>query len=203
MAPAARPHFPASLESRDELRVDLPRRGEVPVARFAVRFNSSPKPLAAGFQQGWASRPQVSCDGEAMFPEIAVLSLFQKEGWDGVWVDVPRRRYFSRMPSLSKGVTLEGHVAQMVSRVAAAGEGTGAACWELVLWHGRSLFFACVRDAESLAGGGPGLRRSETAWLEAGLRSGLAPQQFVLVEWDYRRVVVGRRKPARGQRPTP
>ncbi len=204
MAPAARPHFPASLEYRDELRVQVPRRGEVPLARFSVRFNASPKPLAAGFQQAWASRPQVSCDGQAMFPEIAVLSLFQKQGWDGVWADVPRRRYFNRMPSLSKGATLDAHVAQQLSRISAAGEGTGAACWELIIWHGHSLFFAAVRDAPALAAGGAPLRKAEMAWLEAGLRAGLVPQQFVLVEWDYRRVVVGRRKQpgSRGQGPS-
>jgi hypothetical protein len=200
VAPETRLHFPASLEYRDEARVELPRRGEVPVARFTVRFNASPKPVATGFQQAWAAKPQVSCDGQAMFPEIAVLTLFQKEGWDGAWADVARRRYFSRMPTLSKGLTLDTHVSQLVARIASAGEGTGAACWELIVWHGRSVFFAAVRDGASLAQGGPLLRKSETAWLEAGLRSGLAPQQFVLVEWDYRRVVVGRKRsgPAAG-----
>ncbi len=201
MAPETRPHLPASLEYRDEARVELPRRGEVPVARFAVRFNASPKPVGTGFQQAWAAKPQVSCDGQAMFPEIAVLTLFQKEGWDGAWADVARRRYFNRMPTLSKGVTLDAYVAQLLARVASAGEGTGAACWELILWHGRSLFFAAVRDSATLAQGGPLLRKAETAWMEAGLRSGLAPQQFVLVEWDYRRVVVGKKRPPTGAGP--
>jgi hypothetical protein len=197
----ASPHLPASLEYRDEARVELPRRGEVPIARFAVQFNASPKPVATGFQQAWASKPQVSCDGQAMFAEIAVLSLFQKEGWDGVWVDAQRRRYFSRMPTLSKGVTLDAYVAQLLARVASAGGGTGAACWELILWHGRSVFFAAVRDASSLAEGGPLLRKGEVAWLESALRSGLAPQQFVVVEWSYRRVVVERRRPKAGGGP--
>jgi len=192
----AKPHFPASLVSLEEARVELPRRGDVPIARFRVEFNASPKPVALGFQQAWASKPQVSCDGQALFPEIAVLTLFQKEGWDGVWVDLPRRKYFTRMPTLSKGITLDIYVAQLLTRTAgAAGSGGKASCWELVLWHGRSVFFASIREATA---GEPaaGLRKAELDWLEAGLRSGLAPGQFIIVEWGYRKVVVGRKRAA-------
>jgi hypothetical protein len=199
----AKPHFPPSLVSLEEVRVELPRRGDVPIARFRVEFNSSPKPVALGFQQAWASKPQVSCDGQALFPEIAVLSLFQKEGWDGVWVDLPRRKYFSRMPTVSKGVTLEAYIAQFLARVTESGRAGKAGCWPLVLWHGRSVFFAAIREAAGAAttetGTTGGLRKSEVEWLEAGLRSGLAPGQFIVVEWGYRRVVVGRKKPTAGR----
>jgi hypothetical protein len=197
----ARPHFPPSLAAVEEARIELPRRGEVPLARFTVQFNSSPKPVAAGFQQGWSARPQVSHDGQALFPEIAVLTLFQKEGWDGVWADIPRHKYFGRMPTQSKGVTLEPHVAQLLARVGAMGAPAGGG-WPLILWHGRSVFFALVRGAGE-AKAGPVLRKAEQDWLEAGLRSGLAPGQFLVIEWSFRKVVVGRKRPAAGQATQP
>ena len=195
MPPVARPQFPPSLLPLEDAHVDLPRRGEVPVTRFRAEFNRSPKPVATGFQEAWASKPQVSCDGQALFPEIAVLSLFQKEGWDGVWVDSPRRKYFDKMPTQSKGVTLDAYVGQLLARIAGTGERGKAVSWDLIVWHGRSVFFVAVRASEGA------IERSRLAWLDASLHTGMSPSQFIIVEWSYRKVVVGRRAGAGKKRP--
>jgi len=200
--PVARPQFPPSLLPLEDAHIDLPRRGEVPVARFRAEFNRSPKPVATGFQEAWASKPQVSCDGQALFAEIAVLSLFQKEGWDGVWVDSPRHKYFDKMPTQSKGVTLDAYVGQLLARIRGAGERGKAVCWDLIVWHGRSVFFVAVREASTFEGSrSEGLRKSSLEWLEASLRSGMSPGQFIMVEWSYRKVVVGRKVGAGKKRP--
>jgi hypothetical protein len=188
--PVQKPPLPPSLLPLEEARVELPRRGEIGISRFRAEFNSSPKPVRTGFQESWASKPQVSCDGAALFPEIAVLSLFQKEGWGGVWVDAPRRKYFDKMPTQSKGVTLDAYVGQLLARIAGAGDKAKPVCWDLIVWHGRSVFFVAVRAAEK----GGGLERPRLAWLEASLRAGMSPGQFLVVEWAYRNVVVGKRR---------
>ena len=118
------------------------------------------------------------------------LSLFQKEGWDGVWVDAQRRKYFDKMPTQSKGVTLDAYVGQLLARIAGVGEKGKAACWDLIVWHGRSVFFVAVRAAAK----GAGLEKSRLACLEASLHAGMSPSQFLVVEWAYRKVVVGKRR---------
>jgi hypothetical protein len=188
--PVEKPRIPPILLPLEEARVDLPRRGEIAISRFRAEFNSSPKPVRTGFQESWASKPQVSCDGAAQFPEIAVLSLFQKEGWGGVWVDAPRRKYFDKMPTQSKGVTLDAYVGQLLARISGVSEKTKAACWDLIVWHGRRVFFVAVRAASKREG----LEKSRLAWLEASLHAGMSPAQFLIVEWAHRKVVVGKRR---------
>ena len=209
MPPVARPQFPPSLLPLEDAHIDLPRRGEVAVARFRAEFNRSPKPVATGFQEAWASKPQVSCDGQALFAEIAVLSLFKKEGWDGVWVDSPRHKYFDKMPTQSKGVTLDAYVGQLLARIRGTGERGKAVCWDLIVWHGRSVFFVAVRAA-SPPGAPPrasegASERARLAWLDASLHAGMSPGQFIIVEWNYRNVVVGKKAGARkkGREPLP
>jgi hypothetical protein len=188
--PVEKPRIPPILLPLEEARVDLPRRGEIAISRFRAEFNSSPKPVRTGFQESWASKPQVSCDGAAQFPEIAVLSLFQKEGWGGVWVDAPRRKYFDKMPTQSKGVTLDAYVGQLLARISGVSEKAKAACWDLIVWHGRRVFFVAVRAASKREG----LEKSRLAWLEASLHAGMSPAQFLIVEWAHRKVVVGKRR---------
>ena len=54
---------------------------------------------------------------------IALLVLFQKAGWKGVWVDGAHRRYYDKMPNVSKGAGLETRIAGLLARVNAAATG--------------------------------------------------------------------------------
>ena len=41
----------------------------------------------------YGNKPLLDIDGEPMFAELSILRLFQKDGWDGVWVDTFRKKY--------------------------------------------------------------------------------------------------------------
>jgi hypothetical protein len=41
----------------------------------------------------YGNKPLIDVDGTPMFAELAILGLFQMDGWDGVWVDTFKKKY--------------------------------------------------------------------------------------------------------------
>jgi hypothetical protein len=133
----------------------------------------------------------VIVDKQPVFPEIALLVLFRAAGWQGVWVDVPHRKYFDRMPNESKGISLPTHVNQLVTRVVANNRQSKTGCWDLMLWDDKMVVFVAAK-APSPSGE---LSGAQIGWIDAALRSGLLPSQFIIVSWEYRSVVVKKKPP--------
>jgi hypothetical protein len=184
----ARPQLPPDLERLDDLLLEVGRRRQVAIPRCRVAFEYCSKPVPVGPDTAWAAKPQVLLDGRALFPEIALLALFKKAGWTGVWVDSVHRRHYDKMPNLSKGVGLDTRTAGMLAKVnAAAAAGRRASCWDLVLWDGRTTLFVDVTPGATAPG------HARIAWLEAAIRTGLSPGQFLVVEWETRKVVPRRK----------
>lgn len=180
----ARLQLPPELERLDDLRLDVGRRRQTPIARCRVVFDYCSKPVAVGPDPAWAAKPQVLLGGRALFPEIALLALFQRAGWKGVWVDPVHRRTYDKMPNVSKGAGLDTRVASVLARVNAAAAGRRAASWDLVLWDGREVLFVDVLSGPSTVPPG----HARIAWLDAALSTGLSPGQFLIVAWETRKV---------------
>ena len=185
----ARPQLPPDLVRLDDLRIDVGRRRQVPLARCRVVFDYCSKTVPVGPDPAWASKPQVLLDGRALIPEIALLMLFQKAGWKGVWFDPVHRRTYDKMPNVSKGVGLDTRVASILAKVnAAVPAGRRASCWDLVLWDGRTVLFVDTAPGSAAPG------HARVAWLDAAIRAGVSLGQFLVVEWETRKVVP-RKKP--------
>jgi hypothetical protein len=190
--PESAPSLPEPLQALDPLFVDIERRKGLQIRRYAVRFAPCTNPVGPGLDERYSAMPQVVLEGHALFPQLALLALFQKEGWRGVWADIHHRKYFTTMPQRSKGITLEPHVSRALARITAERPGASSGCWDLVLWHDRLLLFVLARSS----GGSPAIRGARLEWLEASLMTGLLPRQFIVVEWSAEepRTVIVRRK---------
>ena len=189
----ARLQLPPDLERVDDLRLDVGRRRQVPIARCRLAFDYCSKPVPVGPDPAWAAKPQVLQEGRALFPEIALLALFKKAGWKGVWFDPVHRRTYDKMPNVSKGAGLDTRVAGVLAKVnAAAAAARRASCWDLVLWDGRTVLFVDVAPGPASPG------HARMAWLDAAIRAGLSPGQFLVVRWETRKVVA--KKSLKGSR---
>jgi len=184
------PELPEDLVSLDDLHIALGAGRHVAVHRYRAELHACPEKPPIALDRGYSAKPLVLVEKQVAFPEIAVLALFRKMGWDGAWVDTPHHKYFDKMPNQSKGISLGAHANQAIARIATYNENSRVGCWDLVLWSDRSVAFAAV------VGGGldPEIGEPRTRWLTAAVKSGLSASQFVVVEWDYRRVVVRRKR---------
>ena len=124
-----------------------------------------------GLDRAYSAKPLVLVEKQLTFPEIAILSFFKKMGWEGAWVDSQHRKFFDRMPNQSKGMSLDSHAAQVISRIAQYNDNSRAGCWDLVLWVERAVAFAAVIAAAqgAAADGAPpgraaGQGRADRRW---------------------------------------
>lgn len=186
------PPLPDELIPTDDIFFDIEKRKQVTVRRFHVDFTSCPDRPGVGLDKSWSNKPLVMMDKQAMFAEFALLTLFRKTGWEGVWADAHHRKYFDKMPNQSKGASLNTYINQVISRIAANNNNSKAGCWDIILWANRTVVFVemkCVPSEDDLGS-------SQLCWLNAALKSGMSAAQFLVVEWDYRKVVVKRKRPA-------
>ncbi len=183
------PPIPAELVPMEDLLLDMEKRGRVSIPRYHVEFNANPGKSGIGLDRGYSMKPLVMVDKQAMFAEIAVLSLFARQGWDGVWADSFHRKYFNRMPNQSKGASLATYINQVLTRIAENNGQSRAGCWDVILWVDRTLRFVQLTSADAQEE----ITGARIAWLDAALKTGFSPSQFMVVEWDFRKVVVRRR----------
>ena len=188
------PSLPPELVQVEDISFDLEKRGRVAVPRYHVEFNANPGKSGIGLDRGYAMKPLVMVDKQAMFAEIALLGLFTREGWDGVWADSFHRKYFTRMPNQSKGASLSPYINQVLARIAGNNGNSRSGCWDLILWRERTLLFVQLQNVRA----GEEIKGARIAWLDAALKSGFSLSQFLVAEWDYRKVVVRRRNEGGG-----
>jgi ribosomal protein S18 acetylase RimI-like enzyme len=184
------PPLPVELVPTDDVSFDLEKRRQVTVHRYHVDFNSCPDRPGVGLDKSWSNKPLVMMDKQAMFAEFALLTLFRKTGWEGVWADAHHRKYFDKMPNQSKGASLNTYINQLISRIAANNNNSKAGCWDIILWANRVVVFVEMKCSSSKDEIGD----TQVGWLNAALKSGLSAGQFLVVEWDYRKVLVKRKR---------
>ncbi|RYY18670.1 MAG: hypothetical protein EOO36_07625 [Cytophagaceae bacterium] len=147
-------------------------------------------PIADSF----GGKPLLDFAGRPVFAELAAYELFRLSGWEARWVETygapatnPRcyTDWLPNLPSSSRRAQVhspighEGVWAQM-RRVAAANKNTFAGCWDVVGWHDDTLLCVELKRHKK-----DRLQTTQPRWLAAGLRAGLRPENFLLVEWDF------------------
>jgi hypothetical protein len=91
-----------------------------------------------------------------LFAELAVLRSFEREGWNGVWVDSFRQRYRIGLPESTTPVALPSSQEELLGRIRGR-PGWPRGCWDLVLWRDEETRFVEVKRR-----GKDRIRRSHT-----------------------------------------
>ena len=113
--------------------------------------------------------------GEPVFAELAILRVFERAGWNGVWVDTYRGRYRT---AVEQEVSLPVERHDLLQRIRRAAGARGG-CFDVFVWSSQRVVFA-----ESKRDGHDRVRPSQLRWLRAALKSGLPRQSFLVVEWS-------------------
>ena len=182
--------FPEELEPRDDVEVFLSTGRKAALRRFGVSFTPCMERPTISMDRVYSAKQLVLVDKQATFPEIALLGLFQQHGWHGAWADSVHRKYFDRMPNQSKGISLDTYANQTVARIAENNDKSKAGCWDLILWSDRRIVFVAVIPASA----GKAMSDSHVRWMTAALKTGFSAGQFVVVEWDHRKVAARRKR---------
>lgn len=156
--------------------VPLPSGTTARIPAWKVRFNSaSPDRLPEGvLSKTYTSKPLVIVGDEALFGELEVVRLLERDGWSAVWADTFHGKFWGSMPHQAAPVRLPKYPNEVYERVA-RGKGGPGGCFDVVAWKGEDVLFVEYK--------GPGDRpnKNEPQWIEAALGAGVRESDLLFV----------------------
>ncbi len=140
----------------------------------------------------------VELEGEHLFPELAVLRLLERQGWEGRWVTTTggkhgeifklMTRWVDAPRADQRHVPIEDAAArQLLTGIAHANKPARfAGCWGVFAWRGgQYLFLECRRVAGAKI---DPVKDKQVEWMRMALASQpgvLRPDSFCVVQWEY------------------
>lgn len=163
------------FEHRVENEVFLLSSGkQALIQKYFIQFNPW---KGAPIPNTYNNKPVIDWNGEPVFAELAVLRLFQSRGWNGVWVDSYRRKYRVGLPDVAEPIELPRKQKELIDSVRTK-TGRFGGCWDVFVWKGDTLLFVELKRQKK-----DSIQETQRQWLEKSLDSGLAPENFALIEW--------------------
>lgn len=157
--------------------VSLPTKGPVEVAklrRTETRWAGLTPPKALV-----PNKPWLEFEGEALWAEIIILRLLERDDWQGAWANNWRGAFW-RDPWGSVADLGPDNAALIRTIAAGMGARRGqTGCWDVFAWRGSDVLFI-----EAKMRGRDRIRPSQAAWLESALGLGVPLSSFAIVEWS-------------------
>jgi hypothetical protein len=114
----------------------------VSVAKCSLRFEK------VGGDPAFGNKPLVEFEGEALYPELAILRLLQKHGFDGVWVDTYRSKLWGAM---SAEQILPDHAREVYGRILQARDGRPGGFWDVFAWKEGKFYSSSQNRTPQIA----------------------------------------------------
>lgn len=147
----------------------------ISVPKTIVAFSAwKGKPI----ENTYGGKTVLDYESRPLFAELVILKTLSQDGWSGVWVDNYRKRLRTEMPEVETHVTLPADKRAILDAIRDK-NGSMGGCWDVFAWKDGKILFA-----ESKRSGKDQVRPSQTKWLASAIAAGLAPTDFLLIEWS-------------------
>lgn len=140
-------------------------------------------------QNTFGGKTLLNVNDKASFAELAIVDLFIKEGWEARWVCTYGRGKQNplflkdwkddNLKNQENSPIKEFWVLDLLNKIASMNGNTFSGCWDVVAWKDNKIVFAESKRLKK-----DSIRQTQINWLEAGLKSGLTKEDFLVIEWD-------------------
>lgn len=144
------------------------------IPKFSMHFRK------VGADPKFGNKPIVESDGEPAYPELAVAQLLKKRGFDAVWSDSYRGKFWE---SMSQERTLPDGAREAYARILQANGGKRGGFWDVMAWKESDFVF--IELKQNTAECKDRISEKQRNWLQAALRAGVDAACFFVCEWSY------------------
>lgn len=145
------------------------------------QFMQFDKQEGSRIKNDYNGKEVIDFKGKPLFAELAVLRLYQKKGWEGVWVDNYGKKFRINLPERrGSSVSLPPEVSKALDNIIEENGGL-AGCWDLFLWRGKDIRFIELKRYKK-----DKLRLSQMNWLKSAVKIGIPINKFLIVEWNLK-----------------
>ena len=145
---------------------------EIVVDKYCITFN-----LYQGEEQiyNYGNKEIISVEDKPTYAELAALSLFRREGWNGMWLDGYRRKKWSGLSEEAKYPDSIDVLLDSLSSITERDDGI----FDLILWRGEAILFIELKRSKR-----DRINQNQIDWVRAALSSGFDLSCFAVLEWQ-------------------
>lgn len=160
----------------------------IEIPKCIVNFN---KWQGEPVKESFGGKPIIDLNNKPMFAEVAILNLFLQSGWEVRWISTYGSS--NKGPKLLAGWADDKYknqtseeitdvkVKELLIGIANENNDSYFGCWDVLAWKDEKIIFAESKRKQK-----DNIRQTQINWLEAGLKFGLKPENFLVVQWDFR-----------------
>jgi hypothetical protein len=168
------PNFPDLLKPTSEQPITLPSGYEVNVCKATPVFYQW---RGAPPDDDYGGKRVLEFNREMLFAELVILRIFQRDAWEGRWIDTYRNKYRTGYWAKGDSNALPAS-RQVILDAIRAKAGRGGGCFDVFCWRGAETVFV-----ESKWKGHDEINKNQKRWLEAALTLGIPLESSLSVEW--------------------
>lgn len=139
-------------------------------------------------QNTFGNKPLLEYDGKPMFPELVIMNIFNKNGWNSRWVETygkPKLKpiflddwaddsYKNQIHKPIDDIAIQ----MLLQDISTINDSNFSGCWDVVSWKGDFIIFTESKRIKK-----DYLRQTQNGWLNAAFDIGLSSENFLMVEW--------------------
>lgn len=140
-------------------------------------------------KETFGGKPIVSVDNKPMFAELAILTHFVNNGWQARWVETYGKSnkepiclsewLDDKYKNQIHNPIIDKEILKLLANISKQNSESYSGCWDVMAWKNEKVIFAESKRIKK-----DKIRSTQTNWLIAGLKSGLALDNFLIVQWD-------------------
>lgn len=148
--------------------------GGMMIPKFSMHFRK------VGTDPAFGNKPIVEWDGESFYPELALVQLLKNSGFDAVWIDSYRGKFWDGM---SVERQLPDAMRSAYESILRENGGRRGGFWDVMAWKESEFVF--IELKQNTAECKDRISEKQRNWLQAALRAGFAESCFFVCEWNY------------------
>lgn len=160
-------------------------RNKIQVPKCVIRFDRwTGEPIKETF----GGKPLVCMNNKPMFAELAIMTCFKMSGWESRWIETYGKNKNrpiclsewkdDKFKNQTENPIEDKNILEMLSGIASHNNDSYSGCWDVIGWNADRIVFA-----ESKRMNKDKIRQTQIDWLSAGLKFGLTPENFLVVQW--------------------
>ena len=140
-------------------------------------------------KETFGGKPVVSVGDKPMFAELAIMTLFQMGGWQSRWIETYGKGGMSpiylsewkddKFKNQKADPIMDEKILKVLSDIAKLNGNSFSGCWDVIGWRDDRIIFAESKRMKK-----DKIRQTQVNWLSAGIKYGLKPDNFLIVQWD-------------------
>lgn len=177
--------FPELLMPTDVEVFDIENE-KIEIPKCIIEFE---KWIGQPVKETFGGKPIVCINEQPMFAELAIMKQFILSGWEARWIETYGKsnkepiclstwkddKYKNQIHNPIN----DKRVLEILSGIAICNNNSYSGCWDVLGWNNNEVVFAESKRVKK-----DKIRQTQINWLSAGLKSGLKPKNFLVVQWD-------------------